>query len=209
MDELQTGLSEETPVRAVFGDLMSALLGVFVLILVWVVGYQLQLSASLDEEIVRREQAEQRREALEIALADPLAMGRITMNDGRIGINGSVLFDLNSNVLQVNGQALLASLVGPLKTYLGSRRELLMISGFTDDLPIQRGNLQFEDNWELSAQRALTVTRALIEAGMPADLLFAAAFGDSQPVADNLSDKGRALNRRVEIAPVPMASDND
>ncbi len=209
MDELQTGLSEETPVWAVFGDLMSALLGVFVLILVWVVGYQLQLSASLDEEIVRREQAEQRREALEIALADPLAMGRITMNDGRIGINGSVLFDLNSNVLQVNGQALLASLVGPLKTYLGSRRELLMISGFTDDLPIQRGNLRFEDNWELSAQRALTVTRALIEAGMPADLLFAAAFGDSQPVADNLSDKGRALNRRVEIAPVPMASDND
>ncbi|MCP4829741.1 MAG: OmpA family protein, partial [Proteobacteria bacterium] len=194
---------------AVFGDLMSALLGVFVLILVWVVGYQLQLSASLDEEIVRREQAEQRREALEIALADPLAMGRITVNDGRIGINGSVLFDLNSNVLQANGQALLASLVGPLKTYLGSRRELLMISGFTDDLPIQRGNLRFEDNWELSAQRALTVTRALIEAGMPADLLFAAAFGDSQPVADNLSDKGRALNRRVEIAPVPMASDND
>ncbi len=209
MDELQTGLSEETPVWAVFGDLMSALLGVFVLILVWVVGYQLQLSASLDEEIVRREQAEQRREALELALADPLAMGRITVNDGRIGINGSVLFDLNSNVLQANGQALLASLVGPLKTYLGSRRELLMISGFTDDLPIQRGNLRFEDNWELSAQRALTVTRALIEAGMPADLLFAAAFGDSQPVADNLSDKGRALNRRVEIAPVPMASDND
>ena len=209
MDELQTGLSEETPVWAVFGDLMSALLGVFVLILVWVVGYQLQLSASLDEEIVRREQAEQRREALEVALADPLAMGRITVNDGRIGINGSVLFDLNSNVLQPNGLALLASLVGPLKTYLATRRELLMISGFTDDLPIQRGNLQFEDNWELSAQRALTVTRALIEAGMPADLVFAAAFGDSQPVADNQSDKGRALNRRVEIAPVPRASDSD
>ena len=209
MDELQTGLSEETPVWAVFGDLMSALLGVFVLILVWVVGYQLQLSASLDEEIVRREQAEQRREALEVALADPLAMGRITVNDGRIGINGSVLFDLNSNVLQSNGLALLASLVGPLKTYLATRRELLMISGFTDDLPIPRGNLQFEDNRELSAQRALTVTRALIEAGMPADLVFAAAFGDSQPVADNQSDKGRALNRRVEIAPVPRASDSD
>ena len=206
MDELQTELSEETPVWAVFGDLMSALLGVFVLILVWVVGYQLQLSASLDEEIVRREQAEQRREALEVALADPLARGRITVNDGRIGISGSVLFDLNSNVLQADGQTLLASLVRPLKTYLGRRRELLMISGFTDDLPIQPGNLQFEDNWELSAQRALTVTRALIEAGMPADLVFAAAFGDSQPVADNQNGKGRALNRRVEIAPVPRSS---
>ncbi len=42
-----------------------------------------------------------------------------------------------------------------------------MVSGFTDDLPIQKGNNRFTDNWELSAQRALTVTRVLIEEGMP------------------------------------------
>jgi flagellar motor protein MotB len=82
-----------------------------------------------------------------------------------------------------------------------------MVSGFTDDLPIQQGNVNFKDNWELSAQRALTVTRTLIEEGMPANMVFAAAFGSQQPVASNADTLGRAKNRRVEMAPVPKSSD--
>jgi len=78
-----------------------------------------------------------------------------------------------------------------------------MVSGFTDDLPIQRGNKRFDDNWELSAQRALTVTRVLIQEGMPPAMVFAAAFGAQQPVASNQNESGRARNRRVEMAPVP------
>jgi flagellar motor protein MotB len=61
----------------------------------------------------------------------------------------------------------------------------------------------FADNWELSAQRALTVTRALIENGVPSSALFAAAFGAEQPVASNADAGGRARNRRVEITPTP------
>ncbi len=41
---------------------------------------------------------------------------------------------------------------------------------------------------------------------MPAPQVFAAAFGAEQPVASNASEKGRALNRRVEMAPVPRSS---
>ena len=59
---------------------------------------------------------------------------------------------------------------------------------------------------ELSAQRALTVTRALIDEGMPRAQVFAAAFGAEQPVASNTDEKGRALNRRVEMAPVPRSA---
>jgi flagellar motor protein MotB len=57
--------------------------------------------------------------------------------------------------------------VPPLQVYLGERDEMLMVSGFTDDKPIAEGNRRFADNLELSAQRALTVTRALIDEGMP------------------------------------------
>jgi flagellar motor protein MotB len=70
-------------------------------------------------------------------------------------------------------------------------------------MPVKGSNRQFDDNWELSAQRALTVTRELIDAGIPASSVFAAAFGSQQPVAANTDAKGRAQNRRVEIAPVP------
>jgi flagellar motor protein MotB len=206
VEELQQELNDDTPVWAIFGDLMSALVGVFVLILVWVLGYQVELSQSLQQEVTRREAEQDRRMLLEEALAAPLASGRITLRDGRIGISGSVLFALNSDQLQAEGRELLSSLIPPLKLYLLEQNDLLMVSGFTDDLPIQDGNLHFNDNWELSAQRALTVTRALIEEGMPPSLVFAAAFGAEQPVVANTDSESRSRNRRVEMAPVPRAS---
>ena len=204
--ELEELKEDSPPIWAIFGDLMSGLVGVFVLLLIWVIGYQLELSKSLEQEVAKRQAEEQRRLALEEALAEPLSSGRVTFQDGKIGISGSVLFSLNSDQLQAEGVALLSTLVQPLKVYLGERNEMLMVSGFTDDLPIQKGNLRYQDNWELSAQRALTVTRALIEAGMPADNVFAAAFGAHNPLVPNLDDGSRAQNRRVEMAPVPKLS---
>jgi flagellar motor protein MotB len=205
ISELDDGLDQEPPIWAIFGDLMTGLVGVFVLLLVWTLGFQLELSQTLEQEIHKREIAEQRRQALEDALADPLATGRVTLRDGRIGISGNVLFSLNSAELQDEGRELLQTLRAPLEVFLGESEQLLMVSGFTDDLPIQQGNLHFSDNWELSAQRALTVTRALIDDGMPPEMVFAAAFGAQQPVVANVDSDSRSQNRRVEMAPVPRA----
>lgn len=206
MDEIDGGIEHAAPVWAVFGDLMSGLLGAFVLILVGVLGVHLELATNLEAEVNKRKAEEQRRVALEQALAGPLASGRVTLNDGRIGISGSVLFALNSDHLQPEGRELLKALAVPLTAYLASRDEMLMVSGFTDDRPVRDSNRQFADNWELSAQRALTVTRTLIEEGIPASSVFAAAFGPEQPVASNADAQGRARNRRVEMAPVPKSS---
>lgn len=206
MEDTDSGVEHTAPVWAVFGDLMSGLLGAFVLLLVGVMVVQLQLTSSLEDEVKKRQVEEQRRMSLEKALAIPLASGRITLNNGRIGISGRLLFSLNSDQLQPEGRKLLTSLVTPLRAYLGTRNEMLMVSGFTDDHSIRGGNSRFEDNWELSAQRALTVTRALIEEGMPSSLVFAAAFGSEQPITPNTSESARAQNRRVEMAPVPRAS---
>lgn len=245
MQELDDDFSLSAPTWAIFGDLMAGLVGVFVLLLVWFLGFQMELTQSLHEEVAKRHVEEQRRKqeeglrrlevqrrkheeglrraeeqrrkqeeglrhaeqerriALETALAGPLATGRVTLHNGRIGISGSVLFALNSDQLQPEGHALLKKLVAPLLVYLGERNELLMVSGFTDNLPIQKGNSRFSDNWELSAQRALTVTRVLIEEGMPPSMVFAAAFGSEQPSVPNQDPQSRAQNRRVEMAPVP------
>ena len=191
------------PVWTAFGDLMAGLLGAFVLILVSVLGLQFELSTRLEDEIRQRQAQTQRLQTLEQALAGPLAGGRVTLQDGRIGINGSVLFELSSAELQPEGRALLKSLAAPLAGYLKSRQEILMVSGFTDDRQVRGGSKAFADNWELSAQRALTVTRTLIEEGVPPAAVFAAAFGSQQAVASNADAEGRARNRRVEIAPMP------
>lgn len=206
IDDMEGDGESTAPIWAAFGDLMSVLLGAFVLILVGVIAVQLQLSSRLDEEVKQRQAEAQRRQTLEQALAVPLAAGRVTLVNGRIGIRGSVLFALNSDQLQPEGQEVLRSLAGPLAGYLKSRDEILMVSGFTDDRQVRDGNRQFADNWELSAERALTVTRALIAEGVPASSVFAAAFGAEQPVSTNTSDEGRAKNRRVEIAPIPKPS---
>jgi flagellar motor protein MotB len=219
-DDIDTGVEPSPIAWAVFGDLMSVLMGAFVLILVGVIALQLELSTALEAEVKKRldlsdrlqtevqqrEEETQRRQALEQALAVPLAAGQVTLVDGRIGISGSVLFALNSDQLQPEGRAVLQSLIEPLSEYLKAHDEVLMVSGFTDDQPVHQNNRRFSDNWELSAQRALTVTRALITEGISPEVVFAAAFGEQRPVADNSDEAGRASNRRVEIAPIPKTS---
>ncbi|NUY34810.1 OmpA family protein [Paraburkholderia sp. JPY303] len=205
-EDIDGGVETAAPVWAAFGDLMSVLVGAFVLILVSVIGIQLVLSNKLEQEVKQRQAETQRRKTLEQALAGPLAAGRVTLVNGRIGISGNVLFALNSAQLQPEGRALLKSLAGPLSAYLRASDQILMVSGFTDDQRLREGNRRFADNWELSAQRALTVTRALIDEGLPASSVFAAAFGSEQPVSSNADESGRAKNRRVEIAPMPRPS---
>ncbi|WP_374563161.1 OmpA family protein [Ideonella sp.] len=200
------GMEPSVPVWAVFGDLMAGLLGAFALILMCALGIQFELAAKLEAEVKQRQAEAQRLEALEKALAGPLAAGRVTLNNGRIGISGSVLFALGSDELQPDGRQLLQSLAAPLAAYLNGRDEILMVSGFTDDRQVRGDSRRFADNWELSAQRALTVTRALIEEGMPSSSVFAAAFGSEQPVASNADAQGRSKNRRVEMAPTPRPS---
>ena len=199
----ELGNHADTSVWAAFGDLMVGVLGAFVLILALALVTQMDLASRLEEETRQRQLEAQRREALERALAGPLASGLISLNEGRIGISGSVLFATGSDQLHAEGRALLHSLAAPLSNYLAARDEVLMVSGFTDDKPVRGGNARFADNWELSALRALTVTRTLMAEGLPAGSVFAAAFGPQQPVASNEDAAGRALNRRVELSPMP------
>lgn len=222
-EELESG-----PVWIAFADLMSSLLGLFVLLLVWVAVFQVDLAERLDvartarEEavaqvaaaeaarrfevqqrmILEAEQAQTRSRLvdLESVLAGSIQAGRITLaEDGRIGIAGNVLFDLYSAELRPEGLRVLGELATPLAQWLETRDELIMVGGFTDDLPIRGG--RFADNWELSAQRALTVVRTLAAAGVPASRLFAAGFGEAHPAVPNADTESRARNRRVEIVP--------
>lgn len=75
----------------------------------------------------------------------------------------------------------------------------ITVTGHTDDVPLNAAS-PFRDNWGLAAARAASVVRELSGSGLiGTDRLTATSRGESQPVADNSTDAGRAQNRRIEI----------
>jgi len=73
------------------------------------------------------------------------------------------------------------------------------IVGHTDTDPIKKTKDKWKDNWELSAQRALSVLRYLVNRGISKEKIQAVGCGESQPIASNSTTSGKARNRRVEI----------
>jgi len=71
------------------------------------------------------------------------------------------------------------------------------VVGHTDSDPIKKS--KWKDNWELSAERALTVLRYMTKQGIKAERIRAVASGASRPIASNSTSSGKAKNRRVEI----------
>ncbi len=74
----------------------------------------------------------------------------------------------------------------------------LQIEGHTDNIPIQ--TTQFPSNWELSAGRAISVVRFLIEeSNVQSSRLGAAGYADTRPLVPNSNPENRERNRRVEF----------
>jgi outer membrane protein OmpA-like peptidoglycan-associated protein len=112
-----------------------------------------------------------------------------------IGQSGSasiygVHFDTNSSVLRPDSTAALQNVLELIVKRPDSR---WVISGHTDN----QGSAEL--NQKLSQARAASVIAWLASHGVAATRLTPQGFGASRPVADNSSEAGRALNRRVEM----------
>jgi len=128
---------------------------------------------------------------------------KVKIVEGRMVVQlaTDVLFPSGSANLSKEGQAAIAEVAGVLAS-IPERK--FQVEGHTDNVPIKTA--QYRSNWELAAGRAINVTKAMVEAGMPADRISAASFGEAKPVAPNDSDEGRSANRRIEIVVVPDLS---
>jgi chemotaxis protein MotB len=112
-----------------------------------------------------------------------------------IAIDDSVLFQSGKAVLRPEARKTLDAVAGTIQGQYGSKD--VLVYGHTDDQPIKKSG--FEDNWQLSTQRALVVVRYLKERGIDPKRLVAAGVGEFRPRAPNSGDAGRSKNRRVEI----------
>jgi flagellar motor protein MotB len=118
----------------------------------------------------------------------------------KVSVGSDVLFASGKATLTAGGKRTLATIARQLKsTYQGLP---VHVYGYTDSDPIRKTRNLWQDNLDLSANRAMAVTRYLIEQGLPADNIYTIAMGATNFVASNKTKQGKAQNRRVEIVAI-------
>jgi chemotaxis protein MotB len=166
------------------------------------------LKKSKDELINRNTELEGDKQMLEESLAEmkgEIEQGQIAITElqGKLTVDvlDRILFDSGHAEVKPEGLAVLKRVVEILMTVAD---KVIRIEGHTDNIPIA-GTLaqKYPTNWELSAARALNVTRYLEKEGIDPSILSAVAFGEYQPVAENDTPEGRAKNRRIAIILMP------
>jgi len=110
---------------------------------------------------------------------------------------GNITFATDSSYIDNEFIPVLASVALVLEEF---DQTLVVVGGHTDS----NGSAAYNQN--LSEQRATSVVRQLLAKGIIGERLETVGFGETTPIADNTSDVGRELNRRVEITLLPVAA---
>lgn len=107
-----------------------------------------------------------------------------------VKFDSGILFDVNQNTLKTNARSNIETLATSLKN---NPETTILIVGHTD----ATGSDAY--NQKLSVRRAAAVRSYTIAQGIAASRLTTEGRGESEAIADNTTEEGRALNRRVEI----------
>lgn len=119
----------------------------------------------------------------------------------RFVFQSEVLFEAGEAEISPEGQTELAKLGEAIKQLEAEIPPdvnwVLRIDGHTDKRPINTP--QFPSNWELSAARAISVAKSLIEQGVSSNRLVPAGFGEFSPIDTGDNDDAFRRNRRIEF----------
>jgi|GEM_PF-614504 len=166
---------------------------------------QNDLRAELEEVRKLKEAAEKRSAEFKKIMEKLKSMidsGKLSVNirKGRmiVSLSSDILFPSGRTNFTNEGKDAIAELCETLKTLEG--RSFLIV-GHSDSTPIK--TKRFSSNWELSSQRAIEVTRLMIENGVKPEMLSAAGQAEFDPISENDTAENKAKNRRVEIVFMP------
>jgi len=136
------------------------------------------------------------RQLAEVPAPAPAAPGWTdTPSGAMIAIDSSVLFAPGKDTLRPEAQRTLGAIVSALAGEYADKD--VFVFGHTDNQPIKKSGWQ--DNWQLSSQRALAVVRYLQSHDIAPDRLVASGCAEYRPRTENNSAANRAQNRRVSI----------
>jgi chemotaxis protein MotB len=174
-----------------------------------------RLQSSVEEMTRALAELEKRRAEAEGRIAEfknLIARFRSLIDAGKLKVKiveGRMVVVLATDILFASGSASLskdgkAAIVEVGQVLASIPRRGFQVEGHTDNVPI--ASAQYPSNWELASSRAITVLKAMVEAGLPAERISAASFAETRPVASNDSKETKAQNRRIEIIIVPDLS---
>jgi chemotaxis protein MotB len=122
-------------------------------------------------------------------------------SETHITLPQAILFDPGKDNLKASSKQVLDKIVAVLnKDYAGDK---IRVEGHADSQPIKKTKNTWEDNWDLSSNRAMEVLRYMVSKGIDPKRAYAAGFSFYKPVASNDTTAGRAKNRRVVIVVYP------
>ncbi len=151
--------------------------------------------------VVTDDQLREVRDAIAVALEDAGLAGAVDFEVNSRGLviaiaTDHVLFASGSSEFGASGDEIVAAIAPTLQTFNNE----ILVEGHTDTVPLDRYGY---DNWNLSADRALAVLKALAGwDGIEPARLVATGYGEYRPRQSNETDEGKAANRRVELVVV-------
>ena len=180
-------------------DLFAATLMVFIL----VTFLQKLLSLEELETLWIRQQQEQFVDLTREYLSEEIARGDLGVTRDQnalvLTFSDQLLFESGDYRLKPEGVTLLERCRLLLANRGEERYEWVQVEGHTDPLPLRRTEYP-SNNWQLSAARAISVIELLsADSAIDPARLSASGYASFRPVADNDSQTGRALNRRIEM----------
>jgi chemotaxis protein MotB len=165
------------------------------------------LNAKLSESDEEAQKLKETYDGLIKSLQKELKAGQIEvtqLRDGlRVNVSQDILFDSGSAALDKSGTVVLSKVATQLKK---SGHQILVI-GHTDNKTVRPATAKrYPSNWELAGARAASVVRLFAHSGLSSKRMLAVSVADSQPVASNKTEEGRAKNRRIEIRLRPLTT---
>lgn len=118
----------------------------------------------------------------------------VTEKGLQVTIQEMALFDSGKALLHPEALAV----IGNLSVILTEMDNYVEISGHTDNLPISTS--EFPSNWELSVGRSLNVMKYMLRnQNLNPERFSVVGYGEYRPIRSNITEEGRAANRRVEL----------
>ena len=184
-------------------DALTLVLASFVLVMIVGAVAQRGLLTRLRQRDGELERLREDKLRIERRLRALAPAGRFEVDEGKVILQGEVLFDSGSDELRPSGREFLEGLAPALAGLLRAEPDqMVLVGGHTDDRPIHTD--RFPSNWELSTARAVAVARVLVAGGLAPEKVVPAGFGPYHPRGDNHDDPSRRSNRRIEVQLVPI-----